>query len=409
MLRPYDGGRRTLNTMLVLSVLVLLGGGCAADEPSGSIMMDQVTAQLLAEASEALAAHEFEAALALTDSAGARQQANPHVAFMRGRIYSEMLRFDEAEAAYRTVLDLQPDYRGVWNNLGNMAARAYDFRTAVGYYQREIEASGSPRAWHGLGRAYRELGVVDSARQAFQQAIRGDSSYVPAYTSLAQLLDDEGDFDVALRHAREALALNPQSTDAQYLVGGLLFKTGQAEEALPYLNAVIQAWPWHHPAYYNLGQALVRLGNEDEGQRLIRRAEELRALQTDITQLERMVRNNPDDPYVHAGLGSALRKVGRYNDAMHAYRVALHQQPGNLEFQNNVAVLHLLRGEDEAAVARFRHILAQDSTYVDVWINLGILHAKSGREEAAREAWQQALTYAPDHPAARAYLARLNQ
>ncbi|ARA92256.1 hypothetical protein AWN76_003075 [Rhodothermaceae bacterium RA] len=408
MVYVFGRGCRVPGSLLVLGVVLIGTAGCSK-EPPGPVMMDRATAQWLAASSQALAVHEFEAALALADSAAALHEANPHVAFMRGRIYSEMLRFDEAEAAYRQVLDLQPDYRGVWNNLGNMAARAYDFRTAVGYYRREIEASGSPHAWHGLGRAYRELGVVDSARMAFEQALAADSSYTAAYVSLAQLLDDAGELDAALDQARHALAINPQSLDAQYLIGSLLVKTGQPEEAIPYLSIVLQAWPWHHPTYYNLGQAFIRTGREEEGRSLLERAEELRALQAQITQLERMVRNNPEDPYVHAGLGSALRKAGRYNDAMHAYRVALTLDPDNLEFQNNVAVLHLLRGEDEAAVARFVDILARDSTYVDGWINLGILYARSGREEAARRAWKQALRYAPDHPAAQAYLARLDQ
>jgi cytochrome c-type biogenesis protein CcmH/NrfG len=52
-------------------------------------------------------------------------------------------------------------------------------------------------------------------------------------------------------------------------------------------------------------------------------------------------------------------------------------------------------------------ILRQDPKLVDIWVNLGIVYAISKNVAAARHAWQNALQLAPDHPAAKAYLARL--
>ncbi len=68
----------------------------------------------------------------------------------------------------------------------------------------------------GMGRAYVELGLVDSARIAFEQAIALDSLYSPAYFNLALLLEDEGHREEALRNAQKALSLDSRNLDYSY-------------------------------------------------------------------------------------------------------------------------------------------------------------------------------------------------
>ncbi len=371
--------------------------------------MDQTTRTLLAAGSNALQQHEFEAALALADSAEQHAPNAPGVPFLRGRIYSELALIEKADSAYRRVAELDPDYRGLWHNLGNNAFRRNEYSKAIAYYEKELEKNPDAGPWRGIGRAYQELGVNDSAKYALDKAIALDSTYAAAHVSMAQILEDEGNFGLALQHAQQALALNQNDVEAYYRVGSLLVKQGQNEEALRHLAVVAKEWPWHHGALYNLGQAMIRLGRQEEGKEMLERSEKLRALQAKITSMEAKVRNSPTDPYAHAGLASMLRRAGRYNDAMHAYRVALYLYPQNLEFQNNVAVLHLLRGNPDAASQWFREIVQQDSTFVDAWMNLGVVAARAGRKEEARYAWNKTLQYKPGNPEALAYLARLDQ
>ncbi len=117
--------------------------------------------------------------------------------------------------------------------------------------------------------------------------------------------------------------------------------------------------------------------------------------------------HTPRDPYAYATLGSLLRRLGQYQEALYAYQVAHFLDPDNLEFQNNMAVLHLLLGHEDQAIALLEAAVQRDTTFVDGWINLGILYARQGRREAARCAWQRALRLAPDRPEPRRYLSTL--
>lgn len=371
--------------------------------------MDPRMQVLLKAGERALERRDFARALAMTDSVERVAPEQPDLYQLRGRIFAEMADFEQAERAYRRTLALDPDYRGVWHNLGNNAARQSNFREAIRYYRRELEHHPDPHTWLSIGRAYRELGVADSARHAYEHALAIDSTYAPLHRELARLYEEEAAYEEGLVHARRALALEQDHPLSRYLVGLLLFRSGQPQEALPHLRRAVEQAPRHHEAQYALGQVLVRLGREEEAEPVLDRAESLRALQANISDMQAVIRSDPDDPYPHAGLGSLLRQAGRYNDALHAYMIALSLDSSNVEFMNNIAVLHLLRGDHLTAAEWFRRVLQRAPDFVEGWLNLGIVYAKSGQEAQAREAWRHALRHDPDNEQAKAYLARLDR
>lgn len=372
-------------------------------------MVSDRTAKFLLEGTEALRHHRFRLALALADSAEAYAANGADVHFFRGRIYSELGRFGKADTAYRTTLKLRPDYRGVWNNLGNNAFRQQRFREARRYYRNELESHPEQIPLRGMGRAYVELGKVDSARMAFRQAIRLDGEYAPAYLSLALLEEDEGDFRKALQYAEKAFHLDSTNLEYRYRYASFLLRAGEPQKAMMHLRHVVEKWPWHHGSHYNLAQALIQSGRKEEAVEYLEEAERVRATQAKIDHLDNTVRSLPDDPFSYAALAFALRRVGRYNDAMHAYKIALYLDRGDLDIRNNVANLYLILGDTTEAERQYGLILEHDSTFVDVWLNLGVVYALAGKKESARDAWQNALKFDPGNPMANAYLKKIGE
>lgn len=392
---------------LLLTGILLFGAGCAAEPDPPARPLDPVAERYLFRGTQALEEGGFDVALAFADSAEERAPELPDISFLRGRIYAELGHISKADSAYRRTLALKPDYPGAWNNLGNNAYRQQRYSEAIQFYRRELQREPAPIPWRGIGRAYVELGRVDSAKYALERATEIDTSYAFGYFNLALLYEDEGDFEQALRQVRKAWALSPGDPNVQYMLGSLLLKTGQAEEALPHLLEVAEGQPWHHAAHYNLGQALVRLGRKEQGEAVLKRAEELRALDAKVQHQLGTVRSFPEDPLAHAALGSVLRRAGRYEEAMRAYQMATYLDPQNLDIRSNMASLHLIRQDTLRAIDTYEAILQQDSTFVDVWVNLGVVYALSGEKEKARSAWQAALRQKPDHEAASAFLAKL--
>lgn len=369
--------------------------------------IDPRSQALLLQGTNALEAHEFQWALLFADSAEAFTPELPDAAFLRGRVYSELGHFERAAVEYAQTLNRDPQYRGVWHNIGNNEFRKNQFEEAIVNYEKEIALHPAPIPWRGMGRALVELGRPDSARYAFEQAIAMDSTYGPAHFNLALLLEDEGEFVDALHHAREAVLRNPDDLDYQYLMASLMVTNELFEEAIPHLLEVTKAWTWHHASHYKLGQSFVRIGRQEDGQALLKHAETLRAQDASIMQLLNSVRSAPDDPLSHAALGSALRLAGRYQDAMRAYKIARYLDPANLEVQTNMANLMLLQGDTLATIQGYQAILQQDPSFTGIWVNLGIVYAMDQQMENARAAWERALALDPENVAARSYLRRL--
>lgn len=387
--------------------LVMLLAGCGPGRRAVPID-DPETQRLVAAANAALEEGAFDAALALADSASARAPDAVEPLFLKGLIFSRTLRWDKADRAYRAVIDLDPEYPGVWNNLGNNAVWQGEYQDALGHFFHEIEIEPAPLPWAAIGRVYRELGAVDSAAYAFEQAIALDSSHIPAHLSYAALLDDEGRYAEALDLTEQAARRAPDAIEVKYMLGSLLAELDRTAEAIGYLQEVAQAWPWHTESHYRLGRALQRAGRVEESRQILAQAEELWKRQADVTAYQRGVTTDPDNPYAHAALATAFRMAGRYDEAIRTYQVALALDADNPEFLNNLASLHFLKHDTLAAIRTYHQILSNHPEMVEVWKNLGVLYALMDQDVNARRAWTRGLAVRPDDQEILTYLAKLD-
>ncbi|MCI0698989.1 tetratricopeptide repeat protein [candidate division KSB1 bacterium] len=184
----------------------------------------------------------------------------------------------------------------------------------------------------------------------------------------------------------------------------------QAQDAFSqkiYTAALLLADSAEYWANYNLGQALVRLGQQGEGKRYLAKAESLQAELKNIQDWENLVENNPDQLMLWVNYGESLRRAGRVDEAIEAFQVALSIEPRFVALRNNLAILYMMRGDTAAALYSYKAILELHPSLPDVWLNLGVFYAKCGKMEEARKAWENVLKYAPKDSTAKAYLAKL--
>ena len=104
----------------------------------------------------------------------------------------------------------------------------------------------------------------------------------------------------------------------------------------------------------------------------------------------------PADADVHAWLGEAQHALGRFDQAISAYRTALRLQTGPLLNGRLGIVLCQVGRLQEAAVA-FEAALALDASFLDARLNLGMTRFQLGEHGAGRRLIHQALALKPDH------------
>ena len=370
--------------------------------------IDPAVAGLIFQAETAFRNGYYNAALAITDSSLVNSPHSADIHFLRGRVFTKLARLNEAEVAYRTVLSLNPNYRGAWFNMGTNSIRQDDLPAAIAHYKSEMLLYPSARTMVQIGRAYADLGKIDSATFAYEDAIKTDSKNAAAYMRLGHLYKDRGDITKAIEYATIGLDLDPENLDYKYIIGSLLLLNEEPKASLPFFRAVTSKRPWHYWAHHNLGQALYRIGDETQGQHYMDLAKELQKGIQEVENWRNLANMNPDQLMLWVNLGNSLKNMGRIQEAKDAFLVALSISPMSFALQNNIANLCLMDGDTVQAINRYKTILSFDSTLVDIWLNLGVVHASSGRINDARQAWMKGLEYDSDNTTIKDYLETLN-
>ena len=370
--------------------------------------INHAVAGLIFQAETAYRNGYYNAALTITDSAIVISPDVADVYFLRGRVFTKLARLNEAEAAYRTVLSLDSNYQGARFNMGTNSIRQDDLPAAIAHYKSELLLYPSARTMVQIGRAYADLGKIDSAAFAYEEAIKTDGKNAAAHMRLGHLYKDSGDITKAIEYATSGLNLDPENLDYKYVMGSLLLLNGEPEVSLPYFQAVTSKRPWHYWSHHNLGQALYRIGNEAESQHYMDMAKELQKGIQEVENWRNLANMNPDQLMLWVNLGNSLKNMGRIQEAKDAYLVAISLSPMSFALQNNIANLCLMDGDTAQAIIRYKAILSLDSTLVDIWLNLGVVHASAGRKNDARQAWAKGLEYDPVNKTLRDYLETLN-
>jgi adenylate cyclase len=165
---------------------------------------------------------------------------------------------------------------------------------------------------------------LHEAQTLFARALDLDPTLGPAYTGSAEAYyigavyghssAPQEDRDRALRAARCAVDLEPDSAAAHCTLGRIYYLRREHDRALPELAIALELNPSFAWAHYGVGAALVFSGHADEG----------------IPHLERAIRLSPRDPYMGSFLvrmADAYLLTGDYEESVEWARKAL-LQPG---------------------------------------------------------------------------------
>jgi len=244
-------------------------------------------------------------------------------------------RLAEAEAAYRKILALRPDFGEACNNLGKVLLDQGKLDEAATQFERALAINPNfPDAYNNLGAALRVQGKLDQAVARLEQAIALKPDYAQACYNLGNVLKDQNKLDDAAARYARAVTLNPGLFQAHNNLGAVLSAQGKLDQAMTRLGQAIALKPDYPEAHNNLGKVLDEQGKFDQATARFEQALTLRPdfaeahynrsnLKTfrprdpDLAALEAIAsdagRLPPDKMvYIHFALGKALEDVGDY-------------------------------------------------------------------------------------------------
>jgi tetratricopeptide (TPR) repeat protein len=326
-------------------------------------------------------------ALELLESLLVDDPTDDRALYMAAQAHRRLGSLDQAEAAARRVIALQPD--GLWGPYA--LALVFEQRRE---YSRVIETlapvlakwspSRSAPARHGLtllthlGFAHLQLGRTDEAIATFERArsvADGDATYS---VYLAQALVTARRYDEALNVLEPVRQKQPTDFRVTQIVIRALTGVGRNDEAVALLRSAVTNAPGEPTAYLALANLLSESKRGDEAHEV----------------LDQAAHRFPKDPSVPFQRGALYERSGQLKQAEEAFRQVLALDPNHAPTLNYLGYMFAERGVrlDEAVnlIGRALTIDPNNGAYLDSlgWAYFQMKRFDQARDHLARAAQQ---------------------
>jgi tetratricopeptide (TPR) repeat protein len=296
----------------------------------------------------------------------------------------------DAEAEYRAVIALAPNYAEAHANLGAVLSRQGRYAEAI---------------------------------SAFESARRLNPTLTPVFLNLGIAHYRAGQFEKAVVALIQFLAEQPDNAQAHQLIGLSFVELGRYPEAIAHLEPLLSQTAPDVTMLYGLGLAYLRtdrreitsieelLANRPDGgplARLLRGQALLESLefQKAATELEAAAKDAPDLPRLQFSLGLAYLKLARYPDA----KVCLEREliRTSRDFSTLYYLAYVLEKQSDLNGARqgVEAALQQEPESVEAATLLGTILLKLGQTLEAVRVLETAVARQPQDSELRYLLGR---
>jgi predicted TPR repeat methyltransferase len=219
---------------------------------------------------------------------------------------------EQAEAAYRKVLGVNPDHADANHFLGVIAFHVGMPEDSLVLIAKAIGINPGKAIYYcNLGNTLQALDRPDEAIDSHQKALSLSPNLSQSHNTLGFLLKEQGRLEVAVACFDKAIAINPDFAEAHSNRGIVLKKLGANEDAEESYRKAIAINPDYAEAHNNLGSTLRQLGRLDEA----------------AASFHKAVAIKPGFAEAHSNLGNTLKELKRPDEALTSYRRALDIDP----------------------------------------------------------------------------------
>ncbi len=294
-------------------------------------------------------------------------------------------RLEQAMEQWQAALRIQPDFAEAHYALGLGYLAAGNPATAVSRFHETLHhASHWPNVYEALGVAYYESHEYVLAEQAWRQALALKPDLPKVHANLGLLRLQEEKYQEAIGHFRDALSLQPELVSAHYNLGVALFAKGDEFASVKPLETALSLNSRLTSARLLLGAAWSRMGNWAQAASIWRQA--LR---------QEYVPQDQDRVWLHYNLGVAMMAMGNVDDAIREFRVVAGERPTWAQGWSQLgSALMATRQWDQAVVALETAARLQPA-WAHLYFSMGKSRAEQGKLSQAVASLQRAVELEP--------------
>ncbi|CDO95040.1 unnamed protein product [Kluyveromyces dobzhanskii CBS 2104] len=199
-----------------------------------------------------------------------------------------------------------------WCSLGNLHSLNKDHDEAITAFGKAIQLNPFfAYAYTLQGHEYSNSDAFDNAKSCFRKALTIEKTHYNALYGLGMCCVKLGKFEEALLFFEKARGLNPVNVILNCCCGVALERLQQPERALNFYELANELQPNSSLALFKKSQLLLNMGQYSSALQNFKKLETL----------------TPDEAHVHFLLGNLYQIVGKKQDAMNQYTIAMNLDP----------------------------------------------------------------------------------
>ena len=262
-------------------------------------------------------------------------QDNPEAHWRLGLIQERRGEEQQAEAAFRRAVELDPRHAGAHLELARSALAHRHYDPALKHLQAVVrQEPKNTTALELLSLTHRNLGSLKEAESYARQAVAAAPDAPRGWLALAQALQDQATpetLEEAERAYRRALELSPDLSEARHQLGKIRLGRGEYREAAEELRRAIELQPLNRLPYPALIQCYLRLGQKERAARVSREYEKINEMDLSTAPLEYSIYAMPHNTSLRMRLARLYLRYRRPDLARDQAERVLEQNPGHPE------------------------------------------------------------------------------
>ena len=320
-----------------------------------------------------------------------------------GTALVRMHKFADAERELRAALDSKPDIPKALRELSTALLGQGRGDEAIACLQRIVELEPNKSVSHfDLSNAFARIGKKEEAEAALQESFRLDPKRQMLFEAI-RLQHDGRPKDAEMR-LREILRDDPTNATATRALGSIALEEGRYRMATRLLQNAVKLAPDYFAAWVELSRALTEFEQLDEARDAIAQVIRLESglaypyvllgnleskagdYEAAVTAFETALGKQADNGGALAGLGHALKTIGRQEQAIDRYRSCVQSYPAFGEAWWSLANLKTFRFSDDEVAVMEQHVDQErlnDETRVNINFALGKAYEDRGDYDKA--------------------------
>jgi len=334
------------------------------------------------------------------DVAGARSRVNAFKKAARDSVaplYLDALvlsaegKTNEARDAARNALKYAPDYPPLLTLAGTLAMQQRNLVEAEDHLTKAAKAVPNSYAQRLLVGTLLQAGKAGRAREFLDPLLKARPEDPGLLSLAAEIAMSEGNYKEATGLYSKALAADPKNVVRQTRLGQAFIGSGNVDEGVQVLEAAAGSGSQNIQADLSLIALHMNRRETDKAK----------------AALDELLTKQPDNPIVHNMKGLVLLATRDNEGARKSFERALQLQPTFFPAAANLAQLDVRKGDQKAALGRYRAILEKDPKQEQALLaTILMLQQSNAMPAQVEDALNQAVEANPS--SIRSHLARIN-